>query len=85
MNAALFPVLVLPYLFVIAALLRQLNREREERTAVLEKFEHLALRVRWVLLRQEGGEQWEWERQAWLDHLHEINGLSSVRDVEGAP
>ena len=65
------------FLMVIAALLRQLIREREERFALMQHYANLALRVRWVQATEENpmAEQVRYPEQ-WANQ-------SSVHDVEG--
>lgn len=70
-------------LFINAALLRQLNQERLERKETMDRFEKLAVTVRYAQLQQEMPEtttlpDWNFDETSFAPR-----GRSSVADVEG--
>ena len=73
MTFAIIAFTLMCFLFVIAALLRQLNKEREERYQLMDRFSNVAMQIRWK-------EHYPEEPQVWFDP----NNPSSVQDVEGA-
>jgi len=71
-----------PMMVVIGALLRQLNRERDERAEMMLKYRELALRVRATQLAWEGPAQEMGEEESYRHYLN--NPLSTVDEVEGS-
>ena len=71
--------MTIAFLLTIAALLRQLNKDREERFMLMNHYANLALRVRWAQAVTEDplAEQMNFVNPPWEQQ-------TSVHDVEGA-
>ena len=70
--------MTLAFLMTIAALLRQLNKEREERFTLMQHYANLALRVRWMQSVEEHpmADRADYPEAPWAQQ-------ASVHDVEG--